>query len=139
VLLLLSASCHGNAKSPADTPEVRAFLTRYFSTWSARDMDGYGACFDPEARILFVTSNGQVVSQGTMDFLHGQRMAHEQSTAPMTEQPQQLTIQGDSKVVQAAVTWVLKKGEKEERGTDFFTLRRVGDGWKIVSLIFYGE
>jgi len=138
-MLLFSATCGGNAKSPADTPEVRAFLTRYFSSWSAKDMDTYGACFDPEARILFVTGSGQILSQGTMDFLHGQKMAHEQSATPMNEQPQQMTIQGDAKVVQAAVTWILKKGDKEERGTDFFTLRRQGDGWKIVSLVFYGE
>jgi hypothetical protein len=34
---------------------------------------------------------------------------------------------------------VLHKGAKEERGTDFFTLRRDATGWKVVSLVFYGE
>lgn len=136
--LFLTSSC-ASSKSAADTPEVRAFLTRYFATWSAQDMEGYGACFDPEARILFIPGNGQVISQGTIDFLHGQKMAHEQSSSPMTERPLDMTIQGDAKVVQAAVTWVLKKGDKEERGTDFFTLHRVGEGWKIISLVFYGE
>lgn len=138
-VVLLSPACRGDAKSSADTPEVRAFLTKYFSTWSARDMDGYGACFDPQARILFVSKEGQVISDGTMEFLHGQKLAHEQSESPMTELPLQMTIQGDEKIVQAAVTWVLKKGATEERGTDFFTLRRDGAGWKIVSLVFYGE
>ena len=139
LLVLMLSSCGQPAKSPADTPELRTFLARYFSTWSARDMEAYGACFDPQARILFVTKTGDVISDGTMEFLHGQKLAHEQSETPMTEQPLEMIIQGDAKVAQATVTWVLKKGAKEERGTDFFTLRRDGDGWKIVSLVFYGE
>ena len=104
-------------------------------------MDGYGACFDPQARILFCRESRWrgLVSEGTMDFLHGQKLAHEQSESPMTERPLEMKIQGDTKVAQAAVTWVLSKGSKEERGTDFFTLRRDGEGWKIVSLVFYGE
>ena len=57
----------------------------------------------------------------------------------MTEKPLEMTIQGDAKVVQAQVTWVLTKGSTEERGTDFFTLKRDSSSWKIVSLVFYGE
>jgi putative lumazine-binding protein len=139
LVMLVCSSCPDGGKSAADTPEVRAFLTRYFATWSARDMDGYGACFDPQARILYVSKEGQIMSDGTINFLHGQKLAHEQSATPMTELPLQMTIQGDARVVQAAVTWVLQKGPTEERGTDFFTLRRDGEGWKIVSLVFYGE
>jgi len=127
---------------PAGHPEdaaIRAFLTRYFETWSRRDMEGYGACFDPQARILFVTKGGGIVSEGTVDFLHGQKLAHEQSPSPMSERALEMKIQGDTRVAQAAVKWVLSKGSREERGTDFFTLRRDAMGWKIVSLVFYGE
>lgn len=139
IWVMLMPGCGKAEKSPADTPELRTFLTRYFSTWSAQDMEGYGACFDSEARILFISKSGQVVSNGTIDFLHGQKMAHQTSEVRMTEHPVQMTIQGDNKVAQAAVTWVLNKGSSEERGTDFFTLQHEGDHWKIVTLVFYGE
>ncbi|HEY2572803.1 MAG TPA: nuclear transport factor 2 family protein [Verrucomicrobiaceae bacterium] len=126
-----------------DDASIRAFLNRYFETWSKRDMDAYGALFDTQARIYYVGNtgglSGGLVSEGTMDFLHGQKMAHEQSEAPMSERPLEMKIQGDRKVAQAAVTWVLSKGNKEDHGTDFFTLRRDGESWKIVSLVFYNE
>ena len=102
-------------------------------------MSGYGACFNEQARILYVAADGRVISQGTTDFLHSQTLAHEQAASPMKEIPLEMKIQGDAKVVQAAVTWLLTKGGTEERGTDFFTLKHEGDGWKIVSLVFYGE
>ena len=43
--MLVSPSCGQGAKSSADTPEARTFLKHYFSTWSARDMDGYSLGF----------------------------------------------------------------------------------------------
>ena len=122
-----------------DQAAIQVFLNGYFDTWSRRDMEAYGACFDPQARILFVARDGGIVSEGTVDFLHGQKLAHEQGGPPMTERPLEMKIQGDTKVAQAAVTWVLSKGSKDERGTDFFTLRHDAAGWKIVSLVFYAE
>lgn len=139
IFFLASLNACSPNEASSDEVAIRKFLAGYFDTWSKRDMDGYAACFDPDARILFVAANGEVVSQGTVDFLHGQKLAHEQSASPMTERPLEMKIQGDEKVAQAAVKWVLNKGSKEERGTDFFTLRREGAGWKIVSLVFYGE
>ncbi len=136
---LLLPACAPSAITHPDDAAVRVMLNRYFDTWSKRDMDGYGKCFDPQARILFVAKNGDVVSEGLTDFLHGQTLGHEQAATPMTERPLEMKIQGDAKVAQAAVTWVLTKGSNEERGTDFFTLRRVDEGWKIVSLVFYAE
>lgn len=137
--MAIVTSCSPKSAVHPDDAAIRAFLNRYFETWSKRDMAGYGACFDPQARILFVGKDGGIVSEGTVDFLHGQKLAHERSATPMTERPLDMKIQGDAKVAQAAVTWVLNKGTKEDRGVDFFTLRRDGAGWKIVSLVFYGE
>ena len=137
--LLPFPGCSSKQSAHPDDASIRVFLTRYFSTWSAKDMDGYAACFHPQARILFLSESGQVASEGLTDFLHGQRLAHETASVPMSEKPLDMTIQGDAKIVQASVTWVLTKGSTEERGTDFFTLKREGDGWKIVTLVFYGE
>ena len=139
VSLIGLAGCTSKAVAHPDDASIRAFLTRYFSTWSAKDMEGYAGCFHPQARVLFLSKSGQVTSEGLTDFLHSQRLAHETASVPMTEKPVDMTIQGDAKVVQASVTWVLTKGDVEERGTDFFTLKREGDGWKIVALVFYGE
>jgi hypothetical protein len=143
---LLLASCGGasaGGKTPTgphpDEADIRTFLNTYFSTWSAKDMDAYGACFHPQARILLLDSGDVVKSQGLTDFLHEQKMAHQLSKDPMVEKPLEMRIQGDMRAVQAEVTWVLTKGSSEVRGTDFFTLKREGDGWKIVALVFYGD
>ena len=136
---IVLASCSPEPAAHPDDGAIRAFLTRYFETWSKRDMDGYGACFDPQARILFIGKSGEIVSEGTMDFLHGQKLAHERSRSPMSERALEMRIQGDAKVAQAAVPWVLTRESGEERGTDFFTMRRDALGWKIVSLVFYTE
>src|SRR4029078_10466841 len=137
-LLLVSCAPPGTPAHPDDAA-IRAFLNRYFESWYKRDMESYGALFDSQARIYFVGNagglSGGLVAEGTMDFLHGQKIAHEQSESPMSERPLDMKIQGDGKVAQATVTWVLSKGNKEERGTDFFTLRRDGENWKIVSLV----
>ncbi|RBP47250.1 uncharacterized protein DUF4440 [Roseimicrobium gellanilyticum] len=146
VACLVLASCGGTnagGKTPSgphpDEANIRAFLNTYFSTWSAKDMDGYGACFHPQARILMLDADDKVSSQGLTDFLHGQKMAHQLSKEPMVEKPLEMRFQGDMRGVQAEVTWVLTKGSSEVRGTDLFTLKREGNGWKIVALVFYGE
>lgn len=139
LVLVLIPSCGAEAPKHADDANVRAFLDRYFSTWSARDMEGYGACFHPQARVLFIAKNGDVLTQGLTDFLHGQKLGHEQSSVPMFEKPLTMQIMGDAQVVQAKVTWVLTKGSSETRGVDYFTLKREGKGWKIVTLVFYNE
>lgn len=122
-----------------DDANIRTFLNTYFSTWTAKDMDAYGACFHPQARILLLESDGKVISQGLTDFLHEQKMAHQLAKDKLVEKPLEMRIQGDMRAVQAEVTWVLTKGSTEIRGTDFFTLKREGNGWKIVALVFYGD
>lgn len=130
------------ACSQAAHPEkagIETFLQRYFSTWSARDMDGYGACFHPSARISFVENGGLAGSQGLTDFLHGQKIGHERAATPMIEVPAEMKINGNSRVAQAEVRWKLTKGHEIITGTDFFTLVKTGEGWKIASLVFYND
>lgn len=133
------AACHSAAPSEGKDAEVRTFLEHYFSSWSAQDMDGYGHCFADQARITYLGGSGQADVQGVIDFVHGQRLAHQQSSVRMNEKPLAMKIQGDDRVKQAAVTWLLKTGAKETRGTDFFTLQHDASGWKIISLVFYGD
>jgi hypothetical protein len=137
--VLMLAACAPRATVQPDEEGIRAVLNRYFSTWSARDMEGYGSCFQPQARIFYLAADGKLTNQALTDFLHEQRMTHEQATSPMSEKPLEIRIQGDARVAQAAVTWVLTIGPKQITGTDFFTLQRDGAQWKIVSLMFYGD
>ncbi len=124
---------------PPDQAEIERFLDRYFSTWSNKDMQGYQDCFAPTARIAFVETSGQSASQGLTDFIHGQKVSHERTSEPMTEVPTSIKLQGDARVVQAEVRWKLTKGRETVTGTDFFTIVRTPQGWKIAALVFYND
>lgn len=137
LLVLLIAGC--TQAGPPDQAEIESFLNRYFSTWSAKDMQGYQDCFHPTARITFVESGGNAGSQGLTDFIHGQKVGHERSPEPMTEVPTGMKITGDKRVAQAEVRWKLTKGRETVTGTDFFTLIRTPQGWKIAALVFYND
>ncbi len=102
-------------------------------------MQSYEDCFATTARITFVEATGQSTSQGLTDFIHGQKISHERSPEPMTEVPTRMKIQGDGRVAQAEVRWKLLKGRETITGTDFFTLIRTPQGWKIASLVFYND
>lgn len=133
----LSACTPTPAAHPAE-PAVRTFLERYFSTWSAKDMEGYGACFHPQARVTFV-QNGVPQTQGLTDFLHGQKMGHATAREPMMEVPTEMKILMDDRTAQASVRWKLTQGSRVVTGTDCFTLIKTPDGWAIMSLVFYND
>lgn len=134
MLALLLPSC-----SQADSPDeaaVRAHLTSYFSTWSAKDMDAYGKCFHEGARITFVQPGGQTSTETLTDFLHSQRMAHTMSASPMKEEPMEMKIIIGKGIAQAAVKWKLTKDASITTGADMFTLARTPAGWRIVALVW---
>jgi len=137
ILFLMLVGCQP-AGSKTDDADVREFLTHYFSTWSAKDMDGYGACFHEQARVIFV-HQGAPQSQGLTDFLHGQKLSHATTTVPMTEVPTDMKILHDDRTAQASVRWRLTKGTDITLGTDCFTLIKTSNGWKIMSLVFYND
>lgn len=134
---LFLVACQPEVKS-ADDADVRAFLTRYFSTWSAKDINGYGSCFHEQARITFM-HEGLPQTQGLTDFLHGQKLGHTNATVPMTEVPTDMKILCDERTAQASVRWKLTKGAEIVTGTDCFTLIKTPAGWKIMSLVFYND
>jgi hypothetical protein len=137
VLALMLLGCQP-AGSKTDSADVREFLTHYFSTWSAKDMDGYGGCFHEQARITFVYQ-GVPQSQGLTDFLHGQKLSHATTAVAMTEVPTDMKILSDERTAQASVRWKLTKGADITLGTDCFTLIKSPTGWKIMSLVFYND
>jgi Putative lumazine-binding len=138
-LLLLTSCSSKPTTSTADESDVRAFLTRYFQTWSDQDMVGYEGCFHAQARISFVEPSGLVTSMGLTDFIHSQRLAHQQTPARMKEVPLEMRLELHRPITQAAVTWRLTKGSSEQTGTDYFTLAKTPAGWRILSLVFNND
>jgi len=138
LILVLSFLAGCSPVKTQDDSDVRAFLTRYFSTWSAKDMDGYGACFHEQARITFVQQSVPH-TQGLTDFIHGQKLSHATTSVPMTEVPTAMQILRDDRTAQASVRWKLTKGTEITTGTDCFTLIQTPAGWKIMSLVFYND
>jgi hypothetical protein len=139
VCLLLVSCAEKTASAHPDEKAILAFVERYFATWSAQDMEGYGALFDDKARVYFLEKNGSLSAEGKTDFLHSQKMAHAESKIPMTEVPIESKIMGDMRACQVEVKWKLTQGERVVTGLDYFTLKRDADGWKIVSLLFYQD
>lgn len=132
--LVFVVSCSPSPSHP-DEPAVRAHLERYFATWSSQDMEGYGACFHPQARITFVQGT-QTNSEGLTDFLHGQRLTHQSAPSPMKELPLSMNIMMGKGIAQAEVRWELHKQGGNRTGTDFFTLAKTPEGWRIVALVW---
>lgn len=136
---LLLVACSKPTATHPDEAAVRSFIERYFSTWSARDMEGYGALFDEKARVFYLEKSGDMTSEGKTDFLHSQKMAHAESKIPMNEVPLEMQITGDARACQVGVKWKLTQGERVATGLDYFTLKKGTDGWKIASLLFYQD
>lgn len=138
--LLGLAACERASSAHPSEGEVRLFLQRYFSTWSAQDMQGYGDCFHEQARVSFLPGNGNAPRTEVLsDFLHGQRLAHQTSPEKMTETADSMEILMDDRAAQARVRWTLIKGSVKTSGTDFFSLIRTPSGWKIIHLTFYAD
>lgn len=138
--LAFLASC--GARPPAAPPEekeVRAFLERYFATWSAQDMEGYAGCFHETARITWLSGEGKPHTDTLSDFLHGQRLGHQTSPEPMRETADHIEILMDDRAALARVRWTLHKGAQRTTGIDHFSLIRTPSGWRIAHLLFYSD
>jgi hypothetical protein len=116
---------------------VRDMIERYFSTWSAQDIDRYGQCFMPQAAIQLVSKEGGLVTMPLRQFLSTQRKAHEETTEPMKEAPESVEVRFEGKLARVIVFWKLTVGTREETGYDHFTLMQSGGQWRIANLIFY--
>jgi pyroglutamyl-peptidase len=123
----------------ADTQEkaIRDLIDRYFSTWSAQDIDRYGQCFMPQAAIQLVNKEGGLVTMPLRQFLSTQREAHKDSAERMKETPESVEVRFEANLARVIVFWKLTVGEREETGYDHFTLMQSGGQWRIANLIFY--
>lgn len=133
-------SCDAHPEAHPEESAVRAFLERYFSTWSAQDMDGYGACFHETARVTWLPAKGAPPRTDTLsDFLHGQRLGHQTATEPMRETADHMEVLMDERSALARVKWTLVKGAQKTTGIDHFSLIKTPQGWRIIHLLFYSD
>jgi len=118
-----------------DHDALDEFVKRYFSTWSARDIDGYGRCFHPNARVWFGTAS----SMALPDFLEMQARAHADSPVRLAEDPLSWEGNVNNGLAHVRVHWELHRGTQNVRGYDYFTLVLSESRWKIMALIFNQE
>jgi hypothetical protein len=129
------------AKPPDATPvdaeraALDELVERYFATWSKPDIDAYGRCFHPNARIWF--EGGE--SMALAPFLESQRRAHASSTVPLREYPLQWEVAARNGLGHAWVRWELDRGGDLEHGYDFFTFIYEDGRWQVLALVFNQE
>ena len=118
-------------------PELEEFIRTYFRTWSDRDIEGYDACFLPNASIQFIDSRGKLTTYARAQFVADQRKHHRTARHRMTEVPESIDIRFESKLARAIVYWKLTAGPTIDFGYDHFTLIKHRGKWRIVNLVFY--
>ncbi|MCZ7583760.1 MAG: nuclear transport factor 2 family protein [Deltaproteobacteria bacterium] len=136
VLLLAAAAC---SKPAAERDkDIEAFLTSYFSSWSAGDMRAYRAHFHDDAVISFVKDGVVRAEKNVDDFVRGQASVQRRPGSRLTERMLEYKVLADEHAASVEAFWELDKKDHVERGIDRFTLVKTADGeWKIVSLLFY--
>jgi pyrrolidone-carboxylate peptidase len=123
----------------AAVEQVRAFVDRYFATWSKQDMAGYGDCFAPQASIQFIDSDGRVVTRNKAQFVAEQTEYHARARVRAEEKPVDVDIRVEARLARAVVFWKLTAGPRTEFGYDHFTLIRDNGRWRILNLAFYAS
>jgi len=121
--------------SQEDRKAIDELVKRYFATWSARDIEGYGRCFHPNARIWYAAGSSLALAP----FLDTQQHAHTQSPVPLTEDPLGWEVTGNIGIAHARIHWELHRGPENVRGYDFFTLVQADGRWQIIAIIFNEE
>jgi pyroglutamyl-peptidase len=119
-----------------ETREIKEFIGRYFSTWSAQDIKGYDACFLPDASVQHVGSGGELTTYTRPQFIATQREFHRNSPVKATEVAEKVDIRFEEKLARVVVYWKLT-GPRTDYGYDHFTLMKHEGNWRIVNLVFY--
>jgi hypothetical protein len=138
--LLTIAPFLSRAQDAAADPReeaVRELITRYFRTWSAKDMERYAQCFMPQAAIQLIDPAGKLITMPLRPFIESQREGHRKSEAGMTEAPESIDIRFEGRTARVVVFWKLVEGERTEFGYDHYTLMQSDGKWRIANLLFY--
>jgi hypothetical protein len=125
------------AVADAREKDVRELIDRYFTTWSAADIERYGQCFIPQAAIQFIDPQGRLATMPLAMFLESQRAAHREAAGGLKETAESVEIRFEQQLARVIVYWKLVDGSRTEYGYDHFTLMQSGGRWRIANLVFY--
>lgn len=106
--------------------DILKLLERYFTTWSAGDMEGYKALFHEQATIIQV-GDGDIYTLGRDEFVE-QQTPEPQDTVGRREWMTSWAINEDAVVAEVIAGYELDFGSGTARGVDRFTLMRGGAG-----------
>lgn len=119
-----------------DQRSIELLIEVYFSSWSRRDFYIYKHCFSPSASIYYINTSGLPQHFNLDDFINSQIRAHALSRVPLTEKPIRIYVDVQGAIAHGTVYWQLQQGNTFKTGTDFFTFIKIGDHWRILTLIF---
>lgn len=138
-LMLGTWSCQnlGQRGSSAQHAELKAFIHKYFTSWSNKDIGGYRSCFWPEASIQLLGAGGTVTLYQLQSFIETQRHFLESTQLPVKEEPISVDIQFERELARIFVHWKLTHGTEIKYGYNHFLLMKHDGTWRILSLVFY--
>lgn len=121
---------------------IDRFISRYFKTWSNKDIHSYKNCFHEGAVIQFIRSDGGLITQKLEQFINEQEKLFQ--SFDMVEIPLSKKIEIYNKNAAVTVQWKLTTISSQNQkiytyGYDHFLLTYIDGQWKIVSLVFYEE
>lgn len=127
------------ADAPAHQPEdIRAFLDRYFGTWSQGDMEAYGALFFPEATITHLRDQKVNWRMQLPPFINSQQQVFSHPGPKPKERYTDFSAQVDAQGASVTAWWTLESPRGVSHGIDRFLLAKDFNGdWRIVALLFY--
>lgn len=137
-ILLFCLQVYAESNDALEKKSIEELIDQYFATWSNQNMEGYEACFHPEAIIHF-ERNGIVKEERLEPFIESQTKAHSYSFDKMKEIPISKKIQFDKTIAQVIVRWKLTAAGREQYGYDYFTVIKYKKKWKIIYLIFNND
>ena len=136
VLRRLAPAANGGSADGPRAAEVEKLIRRYFRTWSAQDLEGYGECFWEDSSAQFIDAGGKIVHFTRPEFLASQR-EFLRSGPRATEVPESIDIRFESELARVVVYWKLTVGPQEVFGYDHFTLLERDGKWGIVNLVWH--
>jgi hypothetical protein len=130
--LVLSLAVAAQGEKSADEAAVRATVDTYLHGLKFNDVASFRAVFLPEAKLYFIRRDGAMGSLTQEDWYKGF------ATSAGKEEQGTLSIAAVDVTGNAASVKV-REEYPTSTYTDYISLLKIGDAWKIVNKIFFAE
>lgn len=131
-LLLLVASAALAQEKSSEQAGVRAAIEHYFRGHSTGDGANHRLAFYPEARLFWIR-DGQLATRTSEEFAAGSRGTPASDEAQRKRRDDFIDITGNAAVAKVTLDY------PDVTFTDYMSLLKVGDEWKIVNKTFYAD